>query len=163
MKKVHFIDNVEISLFSKNKLAYAYFGRRIFLSLLAGKFATFEQMLLTDQAFFLNGVCVLQAPVFFLKGFSVGKYEPTKFTNKQHFSLWFRRLNLSSDWKYSSKKCAISVLYLCIYLSSLRSHSFLLIRAESIRNIHQSVCKKKEERNHKLTNALEYKLCFLKQ
>ena len=44
-------------------------GAVFFLSLLAGKFATFEQMLLTDQAFFLNGVCVLQAPVFFLKGF----------------------------------------------------------------------------------------------
>ena len=109
------------------------------------------------------GYAYYKRPYFFLKGFS-GKYEPTKFTNKQHFSLWFRRLNLSSDWKYSSKKCAISVLYLCINLSSLGSHSFLLIRAESIRNIHQSVCKKKKkERNHKLTNALEYKLCFLKQ
>ena len=146
--KVQFIGNVDwnITIFEKKKnWRMLFLGAVFFLSLLAGKFATFEQMLLTDQAFFLNGVCVLQAPVFFLKGFSVGKYEPTKFTNKQHFSLWFRRLNLSSDWKYSSKKCAISVLYLCINLSSLRSHSFLLIRAESIRNIHQSVCKKKKK------------------
>ena len=142
------------SFYWQRRLKYHYFrkinwrmrvlGAVFFLSLLAGKFATFEQMLLTGQAFFLNGVCVLQAPVFFLKGFSVGKCEPTKFTNKQHFSLWFRRLNLSSDWKYSWKKCAISGLYLCINLSSLGSHSFLLIRAESIRNIHQSVCKKKK-------------------
>ena len=32
-----------------NKVAHAYFDGRIFLSLLAGKLATFEQMLLTEQ------------------------------------------------------------------------------------------------------------------
>ena len=32
----------------KKKTAHAYFKRRIFLSFLAGKFATFEQMLFTE-------------------------------------------------------------------------------------------------------------------
>ena len=40
-------------------------GAVFFLSLLAGKFATFEQMLQIKH-FLKNGVCVLQAPVFFL-------------------------------------------------------------------------------------------------
>ena len=124
-------------------------GAVFFLSLLAGKFATFEQMLLTDQAFFKKMAYAYYKRPYFFKRFLVGKCEPAKFTNNQHFILWFRRLNLSSDWKYSSKKCAISVLYLCINLSSLRSHSFLLIRAESIRNIHQSVCKKKKKKGKK--------------
>ena len=35
----------------KKKLAHAYFERRIFLSLLAGKLATFEQMLLTEYMY----------------------------------------------------------------------------------------------------------------
>ena len=49
-------------------MAHAYFDGRISLSLLAGKFATFEQMLLTEQMGKIKA-CVLQAPAFFLKFF----------------------------------------------------------------------------------------------
>ena len=35
--------------FFLKKLAHAYFERRIFLSLLAGNFATFERILLTEK------------------------------------------------------------------------------------------------------------------
>ena len=70
---------------------HAYFGRRIFLSLLAGKFATFEQMLLTDQAAFLKWrMRITSARIFFKKFFGgkmfylkqpLARIEPTKFTN----------------------------------------------------------------------------------
>ena len=55
--------------------------------LLAGKFATFEQMLLTDQAFFKKWRMRITSARIFFKRFSVGKCEPAKFTNKQHFIL----------------------------------------------------------------------------
>lgn len=47
--------------FFKKKLAHAYYGRRIFLSLLAGKFDPFEQKLLTEINLKKSG-----AGVFFL-------------------------------------------------------------------------------------------------
>ena len=40
--------NITLIFFLK-KLAHAYFERRIFLSLLAGNFATFERILLTEK------------------------------------------------------------------------------------------------------------------
>ena len=40
-----------VYLINTKKLAHAYFERRIFLSLLAGKLATFEQMLLTEYMY----------------------------------------------------------------------------------------------------------------
>ena len=65
-------------------------GAVFFLSLLAGKFATFEQMLQIKH-FLKKGVCVLKAPVFFFFKFFGGKIfylkqplariELTKFTN----------------------------------------------------------------------------------
>ena len=40
-------------------------GAVFFLSLLAGKFATFEQMLLTDQAFLKMAYAYYKRPYFF--------------------------------------------------------------------------------------------------
>ena len=45
--KINFYSNSNIENLKK-KTAHAYFEHRIFLSFLAGKFATFEQMLLTE-------------------------------------------------------------------------------------------------------------------
>ena len=42
---------------------------RIFLSLLAGKFSAFEQMLLTEPIFLKKGARVLWAPYFFFFSF----------------------------------------------------------------------------------------------
>ena len=63
------------------------FKHRIFLSLLAGKFTTIEQMLLTEWIN-INSACVITAPVFlsFLAGklkmfkLSITRVEPTKKT-----------------------------------------------------------------------------------
>ena len=44
------------------------FEHRIFLSLLAGKSATVEQMLLTESIKRKNGAYVLRAPGFFFSG-----------------------------------------------------------------------------------------------
>ena len=52
------------------------FKHRIFLSLLAGKFTTIEQMLLTEWIN-INGACVIAAPVFFLS-FLAGKLKMFK-------------------------------------------------------------------------------------
>ena len=52
--KINFYSNSNIgNFFFKKKTAHAYFEHRIFLSFLAGKFATFEQMLLTEPINFL--------------------------------------------------------------------------------------------------------------
>ena len=47
--RVYLINTTRLK--KKKKLAHAYFERRIFLSLLAGKLATFEQMLLTEYMY----------------------------------------------------------------------------------------------------------------
>ena len=48
---IEFISKIHLDFFKKKKkkTAHAYLKHRIFLSLLAGKFATFEQMLLTER------------------------------------------------------------------------------------------------------------------
>ena len=48
-------------------------GAVFFLSLLAGKFATFEQMLLTDQAFFFKWRMRITSARIFFKRFFGGK------------------------------------------------------------------------------------------
>ena len=65
-EKVHFIGNVDwnITILEKKIGACVFWAPYFLLSLLAGKFATFEQMLQIKH-FFKNDVCVLQAPVFF--------------------------------------------------------------------------------------------------
>ena len=52
--KINFYSNSNIENFFFKKTAHAYFEHRIFLSFLAGKFATFEQMLLTKPINFFR-------------------------------------------------------------------------------------------------------------
>ena len=70
----------ESSFYWQRRLKYHYFRKKknwrmrilgavFFLSLLAGKFATFEQMLLTDQAFLKMAHAYYKRPYFFLKVF----------------------------------------------------------------------------------------------
>ena len=55
-------------LMEKKKPAHAYFKHRCFLSFLAGKFATFEQMLLTELIKKKLAHASFKHPYFFLAG-----------------------------------------------------------------------------------------------
>ena len=58
LMNINFYSNSNIENLKK-KTAHAYFEHRIFLSFLAGKFATFEQMLLTKPInFFRKTECM---------------------------------------------------------------------------------------------------------
>ena len=140
-------------------------GAVFFLSLLAGKFATFEQMLLTDQAFFKKWRMRITSARIFLKGFWWENVNPqnSRITNILFFDfgVWILALTGNILQRNALYLFCISVL-ICPHLDHTLSCWFEP-RASGIFTSQSAKKKKKKERNHKLTNALEYKLCFLKQ
>ena len=122
----------------KKKSAHAYFEHRIFLSFLAGKFTTFEQMLLTE--WMSNTWRMRPLTAHICLSFLAWKILTRKSPWNNNFPLLDRDLAVCS----SDSKSGTSVLYLLMNRVLYWDRSIsCLNRAWDIRDIHLSVWKKK--------------------
>ena len=140
-------------------MAHAYFRRRIFLSLLAGKFAPFEQMLLTEKIK-KYAYCKRSYFLSFLAGNwrrlkkSITRAKLTKKIQKsaKYYVLSFgikssSLSNGSQIWPFIFLREKHLICFVPLsksFLSPVSKSSSCVIRDWSISDIHQSVFKKKK-------------------
>ena len=144
-------------------------GAVFFLSLLAGKFATFEQMLLTEKITKYAYYNRSYFSKFFGGKLKTFKQSITRVKLTKNYLLSFRiksssLSNRSQIWPFIFLREKHLICFVPLsksFLSPVNKSSSCLIRDWSISDIHQSVCKKKKI-NNKSTEAMdliEYNSC----